>query len=84
LVVEVVLEVEGKGRFVNSMSERSIALGVGKGHHPLDMELVKVINGVHVIIERLDVHANSPNLDIHYIDMMMFLKGFFPLQFLMV
>jgi hypothetical protein len=76
LVVNVVLEVEGKGRFENSMSEGSIALGVSKSHHPLDMELVRVVNGVHVTIERLEVHANPPNLDIHYIDMMMFFKGF--------
>jgi hypothetical protein len=29
LVIEVVLEVEGRGRFEDSMSEGSIALGVG-------------------------------------------------------
>jgi len=76
LVVEVVLEVEGKGKFENNMSEGSIALRVGKDHHPLDMELVRVVNGVHVTIEKLEVHANPPSFDIHYIDMMMSFKGF--------
>jgi hypothetical protein len=57
------------------MSNGSIALGVGRGYHPLDREPVGVVDGVHVAIEGPEVHANPLDPDIHHIDPMMFPKS---------
>ncbi len=74
-VVKGVLEVEGKGRFEDSMSEGSIALGLDRDHHPPDRGHVGVADGVHVGAKGLEIRANPPDPDIHHIDPMMFLKG---------
>jgi hypothetical protein len=74
-VVEVVSEVEGRGRFEDSMSEGSIALGVGRDRQPLDRGHVGVVDGIHVAAEGLEVWANPPNPNIHHIDPMMIPKG---------
>jgi hypothetical protein len=74
-VVEVGLEVEGRGRFEDSMSEGSIALGVGRDRHPPDRGLIGVADGVHVVAEGPKIHANLPDPHIHHIDPMMLPKG---------
>jgi hypothetical protein len=74
-VIKVVLKVEGKGRLEDSTLEGSIALGVGRGRHPLNRQPVGVENGVHVATKGLKVHANPPDPDIHHIDPMMFPRG---------
>jgi hypothetical protein len=57
------------------MSEGSIALRIGKDHHPLDRGLVGMIDGVHVATERFKVHAALSDLDIHHIDPMMLISN---------
>jgi hypothetical protein len=74
-VVEIVLEVEGKGRFKDNMLEGSIALRLGRDHHPLNTELLGVANDVHVATKGPEVRANLPNFNIHHIDPMMLPKG---------
>jgi hypothetical protein len=72
-VVEVVLKVEGKGRFEDSMLKGSIALGLSRDCQPPDRGHVGVVDGIHVAMEGLKVHANLPNPNIHHIDSMMLL-----------
>jgi hypothetical protein len=74
-VIEVVLEVEGKGRFKDSMSEGSIALGLGRDRQPPDRGPIGVANGVHVVTKRPEVPTNPPDLNIHHIDLMMLPRG---------
>jgi hypothetical protein len=74
-VVEVVLEVEGRGKFGNNMLKGSIALGVGRDRQPLDRGHVGVANGIHVAIKGPEVEANPPDPNIHHIDPMMLPRG---------
>jgi hypothetical protein len=51
-VVEVVLEVEGRERLEDSMSEGSKALGVGWNRQPPDRGPIEVEDDIHVGVER--------------------------------
>jgi hypothetical protein len=74
-IIEVVLKVEGQGRFEDNMLEGSIALGLNKDRHPPNRGHVGVADGVHVATNELEVRANSLYLDIHHIDPMMICRG---------